>query len=454
MALSLKTRSVSLLAALAVAFAPLSAASAPSKRSNLPIVRDAEIEALIADYTKPIFQAAGLKQPVDIILVNSPDFNAFVSGRRIFVNTGTIVGSETPNELIGVLAHETGHLAGGHQNRLRQQVDQAQKMAMIASVIGLGLAAAGAATGQGAAARAGMGVSAGGATAAMRGILGYQRSEEMTADRSALTYLQKSGQSPKGLLTSFQRLERNNILSGVQPNRYISSHPVPRDRISLLETVARESPYYDKPDAPDLQRRHDLARAKIVAYNDGAGAVQRIFRKDPRGLPALYGDAISTHLAGSPTLALAKIDAVIAKDPKNPYFHEMRGEILMEAGRSDDAAKAFQTAFKLDPRKSGLIEASIGQALVTSGDRGRMKDAVAQIRRGLDADPSNANAYRFLAMAYGAMGDDASAELATAEGHWRNGAVKDAKLFAARAQLKLKRGTPQWLQAQDILESK
>nr|WP_152047875.1 M48 family metalloprotease [Aureimonas psammosilenae] len=448
-----QTRLVSLIAAMATAFTSVAAEAAP-RRSNLPIVRDAEIEALVADYTRPIFKVAGLKQPVDIILVNNPEFNAFVSGRRIFVNTGTIVGSGTPNELIGVLAHETGHLAGGHQNRLRQQVDQAQRIATIAGVLGIGLAAAGAAAGSGNLARAGTGIFAGGGTAAMRGLLGYQRSEETTADRSALVYLEKAGQSPKGLITSFERLERNNILSGVQSSRYISSHPAPRDRISLMETTARQSPYFDKTDSPDLQLRHDLARAKIVAYNEGGGAVQRLFRKDPRGLPALYGDAISTHLAGSPALALQKIDAVVAKAPKNPYFHEMRGEILLEAGRAKDAATAFQTAAKLDPRKSGLIEASIGQALVTSGDASQMKEAVSRIKQGIDADPSNANAYRFLAMAYNKLGDDASAELATAEGYWHGGAMKDAKLFAARAQLKMKPGTPQWLRAQDILQAK
>ncbi|GGD88520.1 peptidase [Aureimonas endophytica] len=449
-----QTRLVSVLAAATLAITGVAAEAAPQPKQNLPIVRDAEIEGLIADYTRPIFKAAGLKQPVDIILVNNPEFNAFVSGRRIFVNTGTIVASDTPNEVIGVLAHETGHLAGGHQYRLREQVDQAQKIALIAGLLGMGVAAAGIAAGSSNMARAGSGIFAGGGTTAMRGLLGYQRSEEVTADRSALVYLQKSGQSGKGLITSFERLERNNILSGVQPNRYITSHPAPRDRIALLQTAAHESPYFDVPDSPELQLRHDLARAKIIAYNDGAGAVQRVFRKDPRGLPALYGDAISTHLAGSPALALQKIDAVIAKNPKNPYFHEMRGEILMEAGRARDAAAAFQTASKLDPKKSGLIEASIGQALVTGGDKGQMKDAVAHIKKGLETDPTNSVAYRFLAMAYNALGDDAAAELATAEGYWHGGAMKDARIFAARAQLKLKPGTPQWLQAQDILQSK
>ncbi|MBC8129175.1 MAG: M48 family metalloprotease, partial [Rhizobiaceae bacterium] len=295
---------------------------------------------------------------------------------------------------------------------------------------------------------------AGGSAAASRGLMAYQRSEETTADRSALVYLDKTGQSAKGLIQSFEGLERANLLSGVSPSRYATSHPAPRDRIALLQTLARQSPHFDKADEPSLQLRHDLARAKIAAYGEGSGQVRRLFSRDPRGLPASYGDAISAHLAGSPSVALQKIDALIKANTKSPWFHEIRGEILMEAGRSKDAAAAFSKAAALDPSKSGLIEASIGQAMVTSGDPAEMKQAIALIKRGLDADPSNGTAYRFLALAYGQLGDVASAELATAEGYWVNGATQDARLFAARAQLKLKPGTPQWLQAQDIISTK
>ncbi|BDA84502.1 peptidase [Aureimonas sp. SA4125] len=449
----LQTRLVCLL--IACVMVPSNTLAAGPVGRGVPVVRDAEIEGLVAEYTQPILKAAGLSRSgVEVILVNSPEFNAFVSGRRIFINTGTIVGSETPNELVGVIAHEIGHLAGGHQLRLREQMEQAQRIALIAGLLGAGVAVAGAATGSSNAARAGSGLAVGGGTAALRGLQAYQRSEETTADRSALVYLEKAGQSGKGLIQSFEGLERANLLSGVSPRRYITSHPAPRDRIVRLQDLARQSPYYDRKDDPALQLRHDLARAKIAAYGEGAGAVRRMFSKDSRGLAATYGEAISAHLSGSPAIALQKIDALIAKDPKSPWFHEIRGEILMEAGKAKEAAVAFTRAAKLDPTKSGLLQASIGQAMVTGGDADDMKNAIAIIKKGLQSDPSNASGYRFLAMAYGRIGDDASAELAMAEAHWQAGALLDARIFAARAQMKLKPGSPQWLQAQDIISTK
>ena len=453
----LKTRSISLVVAAASALLPASTPSeaAVAPRPNVPIVRDAEIESLVADYAGPILKAAGLSRSgIEIVLVNSPQFNAFVAGRRIFINTGTIAGSQTPNEVIGVLAHEMGHLAGGHQQRLRDQLERAQTIAIVAGLLGAGVAAAGAVSGAPSVARLGSGIFAGGGSVAQRGLLSYQRSEETTADRSALTYLQKSGQSPRGLIRTFEGLARQSLLAGVSSNQYLSSHPAPRDRITLLQTLARESPYYDKADDPALQLRHDLARAKIAAYADGALSVRRMFAKDPRGIAASYGDAISAHLSGSPTVALRKIDDLIAKQPNTPWFHEVRGEVLMEAGRSKEAAAAFRKAASLDKSKSGLLEASIGQALVTGGDPSRMPEAIGQIKKGLAADPSNSTAYRFLAMAYNQVGDIPSAELATAEGYWHAGSLKQARLFAARAQIKLKPGSPQWLQAQDIITTK
>lgn len=424
-------------------------------RQRLPIVRDAEIESLVRDYATPLLRAAGL-QPgrVEIVLVNDLAFNAFVAGRRIFINTGTILDSETPNETIGVIAHEIGHLAGGHQERLREQLARAQTIAIVAGLLGAGVAAAGAASGSGSMAGAGSGIMTSGGGIAQRGLFAYQRTEETTADRSAITYLNKTGQSPKGLLQSFEGLMRANMLAGISRNRYLTSHPAPQERIGTLQALAQESPYFDRKDPPELQLRHDLARAKIAAFNGGASKVRQSFSRDLMSLPAQYGDAIATHLAGSPQAALGKIDALIRKSPDNPWFHEMRGEVLMAAGRSDDAAAAFTRAEKLDPSKSGIIQALVGQALVTSGRPDRMKTAIGQIERALERDPDNYNAYQFLAMAYGQIGEVGSAELATAEGYWQAGNFRQAKVFAARAQQKFRPNSPQWRQAQDILTTR
>ncbi|MEF2072383.1 M48 family metalloprotease [Consotaella aegiceratis] len=449
-----KMRFVSSLVALTLAIVPTTSHAAQGKR-NLPIVRDAEIESLITDYVKPLLGAAGLSRSgIEVVLVNDTSFNAFVAGRRIFINLGTILDSESPNATIGVLAHEIGHLAGGHQQQLREQLERSQTIAIVAGLLGVGVAAAGAASGQSGIARAGAGLYSGGADFAHRLLLRYQRGEETTADRAALTYLQKTKQSPKGLLDSFENLVRNRLFVGSSSDTYLSSHPLPQDRLTFLETAAKESPYYDKKDDPLLQQRHDFARAKIAAYTGGAIAVRRAFSREPYSFAASYGDAIATHLGGSPSEALAKFDDLIRLDPQNPWLHEMRGEVLMEAGRANEAAAAYRKAASLDKSQSGIVQAEIGEALVTGGDPAKMQEAVELIRKGLQSDPDNSIAYRFLAMAYGRIGDVGAAELATAEGYWRAGSFTEAKVFAARAQQKLKAGSPLWRQAQDIIETK
>ncbi|MEC5321795.1 M48 family metalloprotease [Aurantimonas sp. A3-2-R12] len=451
----LSARLTALAVALAVALAPVAAEAARSEKASLPVVRDAEIEALIGEYARPILKAAGLSRSgIEIVLVNSGSFNAFVAGRRIFVNTGAIIATETPNQLIGILAHEIGHLAGGHQQRLRQQLERAKTIAIVAGLLGAGVAVAGASLGARGAAQAGAGLMAGGGDLARRGLLSYQRGEESTADRAALTYLRKTGQSGKGLLETFETLDRNNLFASGRSGNYLSSHPLPRERIAALKQVAQESPDFNRQDSPGLAQRHDLARAKIVAYNGGASEVRRLFARNPRGLAALYGHAIATHLSGSPATALQKIEALIAAQPNSPWFHEMRGEILMDAGRWQEAAAAFSKAVKLDKSGSGILKAEVGQALVTGGDRSQMDKAVDLIQSGLQSDPVNSVAYRFLAMAYGRLGDVGRAELATAEGYWHGGSFRQAKIFATRAQQKLKPGSPAWLKAQDIIQTK
>lgn len=429
--------------------------SAQAQQQAVPIVRDAEIEALMRDYAQPILKAADLASSgIEIILVNDNRFNAFVAGRRIFFNTGALVTSETPGEIIGVIAHETGHLAGRHQERLRREFDRARTVAIVGALIGLGVGVAGSAAGGGGVGQLGAGIAMAAPEMARRGLLSYQRGEEAIADRSAITYLEKTGQSPRGMLKTFERFSDAASLSGARVDPYQISHPTPRERIANLEEVARASPYFDREDPPTLQLRHDMMRAKIAAYTVGSGAVQRMFRNDPRGLAALYGDAIGTYLSGNPGTALSKTDTLLKSQPKNPYLHELRGEILMKANRPDDAAKAFANAIALDPDNTGLLLVSRGQALLATGRSDAVKSAIAELKRGLDRDPEYVTGYRYLAQAYGMTGEIGLAELATAEGHYQAGKYREAKVFAARSQQKVKRGSPPWVRAQDIINFK
>jgi predicted Zn-dependent protease len=426
--------------------------AAAQQRQGLPIVRDAEIEALVRDYARPILKAAGLERSnIEIILVNDRRFNAFVAGRRIFINTGALLQAETPNEIIGVLAHESGHIAGGHQERLRQQLERAQTIAIVTSLLGMGAVAAGAMTNAGELAQAGAGIAAGGGEFARRGLLGYQRGEEVTADRSAITYLNATGQSAKGMLTTFKRFQSALSLSGANVDPYQVSHPMPRERVQNLQTLAEASPYFGVKDSPALQQRHDMARAKIAVYTQGQAASSRLFRNQPGSPAASYADALTAYQYGNPRAAVSKADSLIKAQPDNPYFQELRGDSLMKANRPAEAAEAYAKAVRLDPAKSGILQVSYGQALLATGKPDLVRKAVEALQKGLDRDHENTIGYRYLAQAYGQLGKVPEAELAVAEGHYYSGNYQEAKIFAMRAQQKMKRGQPGWLRAQDII---
>ncbi len=442
-------------AVLVVTFAML-AASLPAAlaQGRVPIVRDAEIEALVRDYARPIFKAAGLsKSGIDIILVNNPSFNAFVAGRRMFINTGALLQAETPNEIIGVIAHEAGHIAGGHQERLREQVARAQTMAVIASLLGIGAVAAGAATDASGLAQAGVGIAAGGGEAARRSLMSYQRSEETAADRSAVKYLEATGQSGQGMLVTFERFQSALSLSGARVDPYRVSHPTPRDRIANLQTLVQSSPNFGKKDSEALQQRHDMMRVKIAVYTQGQAAAARLAKK-MSPLTAQYADALIALRYGNPRNALKKADALVKQQPQNPYFQELKGDVLLRANQPEKAAAAFAQAAKLDPAKSSIIQISYGQALIATGKPDAVKRAVAVINEGLSRDKENFSGYEYLAQAYGQLGEIGHAELATAEGYYYSGNYQQAKIFAMRAQQKLKRGEPAWVRAQDIVNQK
>ncbi len=449
---SMIARTARALAVLSLGAVVALAGSVSAFAQGVPVVRDAEIEALVRDYARPIFKAAGLSNAgIQIVLVNDQSFNAFVAGRRLFVNVGALLQAETPNEIIGVIAHECGHLAGGHQQKLRDQLERSKTMAIVASLLGVGALAAGAATNSRGLAGAGMGIATGGGELAQRSLLTYQRGEEMTADRSAITYLNATGQSGKGMLKTFERFQNALSLSGAQVDPYRISHPMPQERIANLQTLVHQSPYFDRTDPAALQQRHDMMRVKIAAYMQGQAAVSRLIRKKPDSLSSRYGEALSAYLFGNPSSAMARTEALVKAQPRNPYFQELRGDILMKINKPKEAAAAYGRAVSLDPAKSGLLMVSQGQALMAVGTPAALKEAVAQINNGLERDRENAAGYRYLAQAYGELGDIPRAELATAEGHYYSGAYQDAKIFAARAQRKFKRGEPGWLRAQDII---
>ena len=422
--------------------------SAQSRRGGLPLVRDAEIEALIRDYTAPIFKVAGLRRnSVEVFLLNRNEFNAFVTGSRMFINTGAIMQADTPNEIIGVFAHETGHILGGHLTRLRDRIEKAQSLALLGMLAGIGASVSGNSA-------AGSAIISGSQSVAGRSILAYQRDEELAADRTGATLLAKSGQSGLGMLNTFKRLGGNSLFSSGSIDPYAVSHPLPRQRIALLETVVRQSPHFGKTDSAQLQLRHDMARAKIAAYAGQVNTLRSIFRKNLNGPAATYGNAIATFLRGAPNKAIPAIDRLIKQQPKNPYLYEMKREMLLKSGKVTPAVKAFEKAVKLEKGKSGLLRIQLGHALLETNNSKNIDKAIKTLKAGLSRDRYSSNGYGYLARAYAKKGNQVLAIAATAEERFLQGRHKEAKQFARRAQPKVKTGSPQWLRLQDILEYK
>ncbi|WP_407181307.1 M48 family metalloprotease [Bradyrhizobium sp. STM 3562] len=442
--------------AAALALSPLAPAFAQAENKGPPILRDTETEQLLREYTRPILRTAGLeKQNINVVIINDSAFNAFVAdGRRIFVNYGAIVQSETPNQLIGVLAHETGHLAGGHLAKLRQQLASAQTQMIIAMLLGAGAIAAGAARGgNNGLADAGAAAVAGPQEMIRRSLLSYQRQQEENADRAGVKFLTATGQSAKGMYETFKRFTSDSLFSARGADPYLQSHPMPADRVAALEGLARSSPYWDKKDSPELQLRHDMVRAKISAFMERPDTVYRRYPLSNTSLPARYARAIATYLHGDLRSALAQIDGLIQVQPNNPYFYELRGQALLEGGKPAEAIAPLRRAVQLS-NNAPLIEMLLGQALVATDNKAYTDEAISILRSAVARESEAPLGYTQLAMAYGRKGDYAEADLASAQAAYLRGDNKTARELASRAKTRFAVGTPGWVRADDIVSAK
>ena len=452
------TRGLSLAMAAVLALSSLAgprAVDAQERGSNLPLIRDAEIEQLLRDYSRPILRAAGLeRQNVRIVIINDPTFNAFVmDGQRIFINTGALIQAETPNEVIGVLAHETGHMAGGHLARLRQELASAQTQMILATILGAGALIAGARSGNSGTANAGLAALSAPSEMIRRSLISYQRQQEESADRAGVKFLAATQQSPKGMYSTFKRLADQTLFAAQGVDPYVMSHPMPIDRVNALEVFARTSPYWDKKDDPALQLRHDLMRAKLAGFMDRPDTVSRRYPAGADSLPARYARAITTYRHGDLRVALTQIDSLIQTQPNNPYFYELRGQALLEGGRPAEALEPLRKAVQLS-NGSPLIEMLLGQALVASNNPALANEAINILKSALVREPEAPLGFSQLAMAYGRKGDLAEADLASAQAAFLRGDRKAARGLATRAKTRFAVGSPGWVKADDILSTK
>jgi predicted Zn-dependent protease len=433
----------------------MAAVALPAAAQGLSVVRDAEIEQLMRDYANPIFRAAGIDTgAAKIILVGDRRFNAFVAnGRKMFINVGAIMDSETPNQLIGVIAHESGHIAGGHLARQRDEIANAQILAILGSL--LGAAAVGGAVASGG--DIGLSGNAGAIVfgpqeLVRRNLLAYQRGEEQAADRAALNYLEATEQSARGMIETFERFANESLFASAGADPYLQSHPMAPDRIANVAAVAEQSPFFEARDAPTLLTRHALARAKLFGFVARFDEVNRRYPPSNTSVAARYARAVATYRGGRLQDALGEIEGLIKAQPKNPYFWELKGQALLEGGRADAAIAPLRQAVRFAPNQP-LIRALLGQALVATENPKNVDQAIKELRTVVGRDREATDAWRTLARAYGLKGNGPLADIATAEVYILSGKIKEAIPIARRARTRLKEGTPDWLRADDIVNS-
>ena len=427
-----------------VLIAALVAAVFAHPAAALSLIRDAEIERTLSRISGPLFRAAAVNPAtVDIYIVDDPEPNAFVAGGRgIFIHTGLLTELDGIDELRAVLAHELGHITGGHLTRRDQMLQGARGIAMI-GMIGAAAATLGGAPG------AGIAIASSSSQAALRTALAHGRAEEAAADQAALRYLSAAGSDPAALLGVLDHFRGQEMLSYGRVDPYAQSHPLWSERIALLEERVAALPPGDPPPAEDVYW-HGRMVAKLGAFLDSPAQTLRRHPESDRSETAMLARAIAWNRRPDPGRAAASLATLLAARPDDPYYLELRGQFLLESGRAAPAAQAYRQAIALAPGEA-LILGGLGRALLNVDAPDATREARDVLARSADLDPANAAVLRDLALAEARLGNEGAAALATAERFTLAGEFRDAHRHAERAAALLPRGAPGWRRAEDIV---
>ena len=410
------------------------------------ILRDAETEALLDDMAAPLVEAAGLAPGnVDLVLIGDSSINAFVAGgQAVYIHTGLIEAASSAEEVQGVIAHELGHVTGGHVINSAGATEAGR-----ISLLSLVLAAAAAAAGAGDAA---MGVMMAGQRAALGKYLAFSRMQESSADAAGAEYLSKAGISGRGSLAFFKKLQSLEFRYGYNPSdedQFVSTHPLSGERITRLTEVYKADPAWEKPVDPALEKRFQLAKAKLAGYVNEPAKTLRDYPESDTGEAARYARAYAFHKEAMIDKSLAETRALIAADPDNPYFRELEGQVLLESGRPTEALEPLRKATALTGN-APLIAALFGHALIATEDSANHAEAETVLKAAVARDRYNPFAWYQLGVIYAEKGDMPRARLASAEQQSMNRRYGEALRSAQAAVAGLPTGSPDWLRAQDI----
>ncbi len=424
---------------------PAPAGAQGRERPALSLIRDSEIEDIIRRLAEPIFQVAGVSpNAVSIYLVNDPSLNAFVAGgQNLFLHTGLLTQARNPSELIGVIAHETGHIAGGHIARGQDALETAQQTALLTSLLGIAAAVASGNAGAGAA------VVTGGATMAERSFLGYTRSMENAADQAAMTYMDRAGLSSEGMLSFLEMLADEELVPSSRQVAYARTHPLSRDRVEAVRAHVARSPLSGRPMPPGTEEAFERMQAKLIGFLTPHIALRRYSAEDT-SVAARYGRAIALYRRNDIGNALSQLNQLLRQEPNNPYLYELIGQISLEHGRIPEARQAYQRAAQLRP-DDALILVALAQAKLATDNPADNRSAIADLTRAVTIDRgATPMAWRLLATAHGRAGDIGMASVALAEEALAQGNQAAARQQSERALRTLRQGSAGWLRAQDI----
>mgnify|MGYP002010868058 FL=1 len=431
-----------LLQFLALALASLALMSRPALAQQ--ILRDTETEAFMADMSAPLVKAAGMTpKNVQVLVINDPEINAFVAGGQyVWVHSGLIAQADNVNQLQGVVAHELGHIEGGHIIRSGEGIKDATSVTLLSLVLGAAAIAAGGA-------EAGMGIMGLGQQAAMSKFLAFSRAQESSADLAGARYLHSAGISGRGSLEFFKKLQNQEYRLAIpQDNSYGRTHPLSGERISVLREVYEVDPAWDRPVAPQLEARFERIKAKLIGFVSEPQQTLIKYPESDQSLPAHYARAYAWHKSAYPQKALAEADALLAAAPHDPYFLELKGQILLESGRPADAIAPLREAVKITNQP--LISVLLSHALIATEDPANFAEAEQVLRVAVQRDRENPFAWYQLGVVYERRGDTPRAALATAERYAMMGDHNLALRSADVAVQGLQPGTVDYLRAQDI----
>lgn len=429
---------LALLASLLLAARPAAAQS---------LLRDAETEQLLQDMLAPIVEASELEPGnVEVALVNDSSINAFVAGGQvIYVHSGLINAADTANEVQGVMAHELGHITGGHAVRVEERTKAANGISILSLLLGVGAVLAGAGD-------AGMGVIMAGQQAAVGSYLAFSRDVEASTDLAGARYLSGAGISGKGMLSFFEKLRGNEIRAGYSQAAeaaYGRTHPLTGERIQVLRGLLDKDAAWNAPSDPALQERFVRAKAKLYGFLNTPARTLQTYPPSDTSIPARYARAYAYHKDARIDLAVAETDALIAAEPDNAYFLELKGQVLLESGRARDALVPLRRATELT-RAHPLIAALLGHALIATEDPKNFEEAETVLRAAVQKDRYNPFAWYQLGVVYEARGDLPRARLASAEQQVMNRLYPEALRSAQAAEAGLPYGSADWIRAQDV----